>query len=85
MHAVAVADDGHCLAWHICSSESFMPFDLGIVGERKHENYNRHFGEGNWKLEWIADVPSHEGLQKAFKLNKALAKEAEAEASAKAA
>jgi len=42
MHAVAIADDGHCLAQHICTNESFMPYDLGIVGERKHENYNKH-------------------------------------------
>jgi hypothetical protein len=73
MHAVAIADDGHCLAQHICSHEGYMRHDLGIESEWKHENYNKHFGAGCWQLEWVDDPPNHKGLQKAFELNQALA------------
>ena len=72
MHAVAMAEDGHCLAQHCCSSEYFMAHDLGISSTWKHESYNKHFGEGNWELEWVTDPNGHEGLQKAFVLSKRL-------------
>lgn len=71
-HAVAIADDGHCLAQHVCSDEGFMPHDLGITSNWKHDNYNEHFGEGNWELEWVSDPETHEGLLAAFALNEAL-------------
>jgi hypothetical protein len=72
MHAVAMGDDGHCLAQHCCSDESFMAHDLGITSEWKHENYNKHFGEGNWELEWVPDPDKHVGLQVAFVLSEQL-------------
>lgn len=71
-NAVAVADDGHCLAQHACSHERFMHHDLGITSEWKHENYNKHFGEGNWELEWVSDPKTHEGCKLAFALNEKL-------------
>lgn len=74
LHAVALADDGHCLAQHVCSHEDFMAHDLGIVGTRKHENYDAHFGAGNWELDWIAD-PHDSRLEAALALNKALPRE----------
>lgn len=73
MHAVAIADDGHVLAEHVCSSEGFMSHDLGITSTWKHENYNAHFGEGRWVLEWVSNPSDHAGLQEAFRLNAALA------------
>lgn len=57
--ALAVGDDGKCLASHICSHEGYMRHDLGITSTLKHENYNTHFGEGNWELEWVDDVENH--------------------------
>lgn len=71
--AMAIADDGHCLAQHICSSEGFMPHDMGITSNWKHENYNKHFGEGNWELEWVPDPRNHAGLDAAYALNQTLA------------
>ena len=56
MLAVAVADDGHCLAEHCCSHEGYMRHDLGMDGSTwKHEHYNEHFGAGNWQLEWVSN------------------------------
>lgn len=78
MNAVAIADDGHVLAQHICSNEGFMLHDLGITSNWKHENYNAHFGEGNWRVEWVQNPAAHEGLQQAFKLNAALPTESTA-------
>jgi hypothetical protein len=77
LHAVAIADDGHVLGQHICSHESFMPHDLGLTSDWKHENYNAHFGVGNWQLEWVPtqDRSTHEGLKAAFEANKALSDE----------
>ena len=69
LNAVAIADDGHVLAQHLCSHECFMRHDLGISSNWKHENYNNHFGEDNWQLEWVSDVENHEGLKSAFELN----------------
>lgn len=77
MLAMAIAEDGHCLAQHVCSHEGYMPCDLGMGASTcKHENYNKHFGEGNWELEWVDDPRAHEGLQKAYALNQLLAVEA---------
>ena len=72
-HAQAIGEDGVALGSHICSSEAFMPHDLGMDGRSdwKHDNYNKHFGEGNWETEfiWTPNIATHEGLQEAFRLN----------------
>jgi len=72
--AVAIADDGHCLAGHLCSHESFMRHDMGFTSDWKHDLYNGHFGEGNWELVWVDNPKSHEGLQAAYGLNQQLEK-----------
>ncbi len=76
LHAVAIAEDGTCLGGHGCSSEGYMLGDLGILkGHRKdrHENsYQKHYPNG-YRMDFVEskDVKKHEGLQKAFALNKA--------------
>lgn len=70
--AMAIADDGHALASHICSHPSYMQHDLGLTSDWKHDNYNAHFGVGNWKLEWVEDPRNHPGLQEAYRLNQLL-------------
>ena len=74
MSAVAIAEDGTQVAGHTCSSEAFMGHDLGITSNWKHDNYNKHYGEGNWELEWVESdtLDDHVGLQKAFALNQTL-------------
>ena len=71
--AIAMAEDGNVLAQHICSSEAFMLHDLGITSDWKHENYNAHYGEGNWELVWVKNPLDHEGLANAYAKNQLLA------------
>ena len=73
--AMALADDGHLLAQHICSDVYFMRHDLGITSNWKHDDYNAHFGPGKWRLEWVDDVLTHDGLQAAYALNQKLPRE----------
>ncbi len=70
--AIAIGEDGAVVGSHICSSEAFMRHDLGINGsDWKHDSYDKHFGEGNWEIEWVPSdqVKSHPGLLKAIELN----------------
>lgn len=79
LSAIAIAEDGHVLAGHCCSSEYFMQHDLGITSTWKHDGYDKHYGAGNWELEWIIDPLTHEGLQKSFELNRLLEAEEQQE------
>ena len=74
--ALAIADDGNVLASHLCSHEGYMAHDLGMTSSWKHENYNEHFGEGNWVLVWIDDPANDERIKNALELNKKLGDEA---------
>jgi hypothetical protein len=74
--ALAIADDGNVLAAHLCSQERYMAHDLGMTSSWKHENYNEHFGEGNWVLVWIDDPANDERIKNALELNKKLGDEA---------
>jgi hypothetical protein len=73
--AVAIAEDGTVLGGHLCSSEGYMPHDLGMLeGTRpdRHEgSYQKHYPEGYQ----MTFVPSEEinntpKLLEAFRLNK---------------
>lgn len=78
MSAVLLAQDGTYLGGHICSSEAYMPHDLGILeGTRpdRHEAFRDHYPDG-YRMEFIKgeDVRrGHEGLDKAYELNQAKA------------
>ena len=72
--AYAMAEDGTVLGSHLCSSESFVPHDLGVAeGSRpdRHEEYKKHYPEG-YDMEFIRanDIETHEDLQEAFRLNR---------------
>ena len=76
-----MADDGHVLGSHWCSSAYYVPHDLGVVKESRpdrHEEYAKHFPDG-YEMEFIScsEVKSHEGLLEAFRLNQILAEKAE--------
>ena len=77
LNALALADDGHVVAEHLCSNEFYMAHDLGITSDWKHEEYNKHFGEGNWTLIWIDDPVNDERVKSAMVLNEKLREEAE--------
>ena len=75
--AYAMGDDGVVLGSHWCSSEYYIPHDLGVTeGSRpdRHEEYKKHFPNG-YEMEFIhsSDIKTHQGLTKAFELNQLLA------------
>lgn len=76
LYAVAIAADGTVLGSHICSSEGYMPYDLGCIdGARpdRHENHFRpHYPDG-YRMEFVSEraVDSHVGLQAALTNNRA--------------
>lgn len=46
-----------------------MLHDLG----RYSDNYDKALGAGNWRLVWVEDPRTHDGLQAAYALNQQLA------------
>lgn len=81
--AYAMADDGEVLGTHFCSSEFYVPQDLGVrEGCRldRHETYAKHFPNG-YEMEFVRakDVETHLGLKEAFRLNQLLSEESELE------
>lgn len=74
LSAVAIAEDGKCLAGHFCSAEGYMLHDLGIIEgsrEDRHTNsYKVHYPNG-YRMEFVSSdaMAGHEKLHVAFKLN----------------
>jgi hypothetical protein len=71
MEAVLLSQDGKCLGGHLCSSEAYMPHDLGILeGTRpdRHETFRAHYPSG-YRMEFVGygAIANHAGLQAAFK------------------
>lgn len=67
---VLIAQDGIVLGGHACSTEAYMPHDLGILEESRpdrHETFRKHYPNG-YRMEFVpyADVPDHAGLTAAF-------------------
>lgn len=69
--AMAMCEDGHVLAQHVCSSHGFIAHDLGVVGTWKHEEYAAHCPDG-FTVEMVDDPRTHAGVQAAYKLNQAM-------------
>lgn len=74
-HAQLIAEDGTGLGGHLCSSEGYMEYDLGVVeGSRpdRHEGFQAHYPEG-YRMEFVSydDVKSHSALNLAFERNAA--------------
>lgn len=88
MHAVLIAEDGTGMGSHLCSSEGYMPHDLGVLeGSRpdRHEGFRAHYPDG-YRMDFIGieavRARTHAGLELAYKRNqeKAAARKAEGEA-----
>lgn len=65
---VAIAEDGVCLAGHICSHHGYAAYDMGIVENgRKRDLYAAHYPDG-FEVVWVPPdaVETHAGLQAAF-------------------
>lgn len=70
--AYAIAEDGHCLASHVCSDHGFIPHDMGLDPDGwKRELYDAHYPDG-YELEWVPNPRTHAGLGDAYKKNQAL-------------
>jgi len=74
---VAICEDGHHLAGHICSHPCFMEHDMGITSDWKHDAYDKHCGKSNWELIVIEDPVNDERLTKAYELNQKLGEKAQ--------
>lgn len=81
LHAVLLAESGHCLGSHICSHEVYMPYDLGVIeggNDRRHETFMAHYPDG-YVMEFVgaSKVRTHKGLLKAYDLNQQLRRASE--------
>jgi hypothetical protein len=70
LSARLIAEDGTNLGGHVCSSEAYMPYDLGILdGIRpdRHEAFKNHYPDG-YRMEFVShkDMRSHAGLMAAI-------------------
>lgn len=85
MDAGLIAQDGTWMGSHLCSSEAYMPADLGCLeGTRsdRHEGFQKHYPDG-YRMEFVSGDPrKHEGLMAAYALNQKRGAE-EAEQAAK--
>ena len=76
--ALALAEDGTVLGSHLCSSEGFMPGDLGLTPtsrrEDRKEHYRSHYPNG-YRTEFVAyeDVDEHVKLRAAIEKGESLA------------
>jgi len=80
LSAILIAQDGTPLGGHCCSSEAYMPHDLGILeGTRpdRHEDFRKHYPDG-YRMEFIpyGKAKDHAGLTEAYRLNDILADKA---------
>lgn len=69
-YGALITDDGEWIGSHICSNESFMLHDLGIIeGSRpdRHLEFMKHYPDG-YRMEFVSydDVEGHEGIRAAY-------------------
>lgn len=72
LSGVLLAEDGTQLGGHICSSEAYMPADLGVLENTRldrHETFKEHYPNG-YRMEFVGydDFSAHDGLKVAVKL-----------------
>jgi hypothetical protein len=76
MQALAISQDGKVLGGHVCSSEGYMPHDLGILEgtrEDRHTNdYQKHY-PGGYRMRFIpsSEIETTPELLAALELAKA--------------
>lgn len=81
MSAVLIAEDGTQLGGHCCSSEAYMPADLGCLEgtrEDRHETFRQHYPNG-YKMKFVGydAYKSDTGIQAAVALAEKRAAEAQ--------
>jgi hypothetical protein len=79
--ACLIAEDGTGMGGHICSSDGYIPHDLGLLeGTRpdRHEKFQEHYPDG-YRMQLVPrdEVMTHPGLSAAYELNQAKPVDAE--------
>jgi len=79
LSAVLLAADGECLGSHCCSSEAYMPHDLGIIEgtrEDRHETFREHYPDG-YRMEFVSsdELEGHKEFNAAIAMANAKAQE----------
>ena len=70
--ALAMDEDGHVLAEHMCSHHGFIPHDMGIDEDGwKRDDYEKAHPDG-WTIEYVEDPKNHAGVDAAWVKNQAL-------------
>jgi hypothetical protein len=66
-NATALAEDGNFLADHICSDHGFIPGDMGVTSDWKHDRYTEHYPDG-FELVLVekSDIKTHPGITAAY-------------------
>jgi hypothetical protein len=72
LSAVLIAEDGTSLGGHCCSSEGYMPHDLGCIESARpdrHKEFQKHYPDG-YRMEFVGhkNVEKHEKLMAAIGL-----------------
>jgi hypothetical protein len=75
LHGGLIAENGVGLGGHVCSHESYMPGDLGVLeGTRadRHELFQSMYPEG-YMMAWVSssEVKGHPGIDAAVDANQA--------------
>jgi hypothetical protein len=60
--ALAVAEDGRCLAGHLCSNHAFIQHDMGLTSDWKHGEYKKACPNG-YELIYIDDMGAPENQE----------------------
>ncbi len=67
----ALCEDGTGLASHWCSSKYYIPHDMGITSDWKHDTYDEHCPDG-YDLILVEDPENDNRWEDAMKLNREL-------------
>lgn len=66
-NATAISEDGHFLAGHICSDHAWIPHDMGITSDWKHDAYKAKYPDG-YELVMVPkeEIKTHAGITAAY-------------------
>ena len=69
---LAIAEDGHCLASHVCSHHAYAAHDMGIDENGwERDKYAAHYPDG-FEVVWVENPETDPDLSAAYAKNQAL-------------
>jgi hypothetical protein len=61
--AYACDHEGYVIASHLCSTPSWVQYDMGFMSDRKHDLYDKRYPDG-YRLSWSEHMrPAHTQLR----------------------